>query len=112
MAEKNKEPKLGNEAATAEKTKKAAAAKSEKELRKAEKAKAKAEKKAKKANSAGFLRSVIAERKKITWYAGKQSVNSTLAVLVTMIVIAAIIGGIDWVLGQGIDLISRIPELF
>ncbi|MBQ5601919.1 MAG: preprotein translocase subunit SecE [Clostridia bacterium] len=78
----------------------------------AEKSKVKAEKKAKKANSAGFFRSVIAERKKITWYGGKQSVQSTLAVLVTMIVIAAIIGGVDWLLGQGIDLVSRIPELF
>ncbi len=106
MAEKNKET------VTTEKEKKAAAAKSEKELRKAEKAKAKAEKKAKKANSAGFLRSVIAERKKITWYAGKQSVSSTFAVLVTMVVIAAVIGGVDWVLGQGINLLSRIPELF
>ena len=78
----------------------------------AEKSKVKAEKKAKKANSAGFFRSVIAERKKITWYGGKASVQSTLAVLVTMIVIAAIIGGVDWLLGQGIDLVSRIPELF
>ena len=78
----------------------------------AEKSKVKAEKKAKKANSAGFFRSVIAERKKITWYGGKQSVQSTLAVLVTMIVIAAIIGGVDWLLGQGIDHVSRIPELF
>lgn len=78
----------------------------------AEKSKVKAEKKAKKANSAGFFRSVIAERKKITWYGGKQSVQSTLAVLVTMVVIAAIIGGVDWLLGQGIDLVSRIPELF
>ena len=105
MADKKKEPMLGNEAETAEKAKKATAAKREKDLKKAEK-------KAKKANSAGFLRSVIAERKKITWYAGKQSVNSTLAVLVTMIIIAAIIGGVDWVLGQGVDLVSRIPELF
>jgi preprotein translocase SecE subunit len=78
----------------------------------AEKSKVKAEKKAKKANSAGFFRSVIAERKKITWYGGKQSVQSTLAVLVTMIVIAAVIGGVDWLLGQGVDLVSRIPELF
>ena len=78
----------------------------------AEKSKVKAEKKAKKANSAGFFRSVIAERKKITWYGGKASVQSTLAVLVTMIVIAAIIGGVDWLLGQGIDLVSKIPELF
>ena len=78
----------------------------------AEKSKVKAEKKAKKANSAGFFRSVIAERKKITWYGGKASVQSTLAVLVTMIVIAAVIGGVDWLLGQGIDLVSRIPELF
>lgn len=107
MADMNKK-----DAATAEKSKQAAAAKREKELKKAEKAKAKAEKKAKKANSAGFFRSVIAERKKITWYGGKVSVQSTLAVLVTMIVIAAIIGGVDWLLGQGIDLVSRIPELF
>lgn len=107
MADMNKK-----DAATAEKSKKAAAAKREKELKKAEKAKVKAEKKAKKANSAGFFRSVIAERKKITWYGGKASVQSTLAVLVTMIVIAAIIGGVDWLLGQGIDLVSRIPELF
>ena len=78
----------------------------------ADKSKVKAEKKAKKANSAGFFRSVIAERKKITWYGGKVSVQSTLAVLITMVVIAAIIGGVDWLLGQGIDLVSRIPELF
>ena len=78
----------------------------------AEKSKVKAEKKAKKANSAGFFRSVIAERKKITWYGGKQSVQSTLAVLVTMVVIAAVIGGVDWLLGQGVDLVSKIPELF
>ncbi len=107
MADKKNEAQT-NETAV----KKASAPKKDKELLKAEKAKAKAEKKAKKANSAGFLRSVIAERKKITWYFGKQSVVSTVAVFVTMAVIAAIIGGVDWVLGQGVDLVSRIPELF
>ncbi len=83
-----------------------------KEAATAEKSKVKAEKKAKKANSAGFFRSVIAEIKKITWYGGKVSVQSTLAVLITMVVIAAVIGGVDWLLGQGIDLVSKIPELF
>ncbi len=76
------------------------------------KVKAKDARKAKKANSTGFLRSVIAERKKITWYSGKQSVSSTVAVVVTMVVIAAIIGLIDMILGSGVNLIGNLGELF
>lgn len=82
------------------------------DMNKKDAATAEKSKKAKKANSAGFFRSVIAERKKITWYGGKVSVQSTLAVLITMVVIAAVIGGVDWLLGQGVDLVSKIPELF
>ncbi len=73
---------------------------------------AKKAKKAKKTNSAGFLRSVFAERKKITWYAGKQSVRSTVAVIVTMLVVAAIIGIVDAILGAGVSLIGGIGNLF
>ncbi len=76
------------------------------------KQKAKEAKKAKKANSAGFLRSVLAERKKITWYSGKQSVRSTVAVIVTMVVIAAIIGVVDAILGAGVSFIGNIGNLF
>ncbi len=76
------------------------------------KMKAKEAKKAKKANSSGFLRSVIAERKKITWYSGKQSISSTVAVVVTMVIIAAIIGLVDMVLGAGVNLVGNIGDLF
>ena len=76
------------------------------------KMKAKEAKKAKKANSQGFLRSVIAERKKITWYSGKQSISSTVAVVVTMVIIAAIIGLVDMVLGAGVNLVGNIGDLF
>ena len=86
--------------------------KSAKELAKAEKAKAKEAKKAKKANTAGFFRSVVAERKKITWYAGKQSFNSTVAVIITMVICAIIIGLVDWILGQGVNFVGTIGEMF
>ena len=69
-------------------------------------------KKEKKAKGTGFLRSVIAERKKITWYAGKQSVRTTVAVIVTMVVCAVIIGLVDTVLGSGVNLIGNIGNLF
>ena len=88
----------------------------EKEIKTAEtavkKEKAKKAKKEKKANKAGFLRSVIAERKKITWYSGKQGVRATVAVIVTMLIIAAIIGIVDAVLGAGVTLIGNIGNLF
>lgn len=76
------------------------------------KEKAKKAKKEKKANKAGFLRSVIAERKKITWCSGKQGVRATVAVIVTMLIIAAIIGIVDAVLGAGVNLIGNIGNLF
>lgn len=69
-------------------------------------------KSAKKSNSTGFLRSVIAERKKITWYAGKQGVRSTVAVVITMIVVALIIGLVDMILGEGVNFIGSLGDLF
>ena len=71
-----------------------------------------AEKKAKKAAKSGFLHSVAAERKKITWYSGKQGVSSTIAVVVTMVVIAIILGVVDMILGRGVGLVGQLGNLF
>lgn len=71
-----------------------------------------AEKKAKKAAKGGFLHSVAAERKKITWYSGKQGVSSTVAVVVTMVVVALVIGLVDMILGKGVSLIGSLGNLF
>lgn len=70
-----------------------------------------AEKKAKKAAKSGFLHSVVAERKKITWYSGKQGVSSTVAVVVTMVVVALIIGLVDMILGKGVSLVGSLGNL-
>ena len=70
-----------------------------------------AEKKAKKAAKSGFLGSVMSERKKITWYSGKQSVSSTAAVVVTMVIVALVIGLVDMILGRGVNLIGELGNL-
>ncbi len=43
----------------------------------------------------GFLRSVRAEAKKITWPSRSEIIKSTIVVIVTIIIFAIIIGGID-----------------
>jgi len=46
----------------------------------------------------GILKDTKAELKKVVWPTKKQIVNNTLWVLVLVIVVAAVVLGIDWVL--------------
>jgi len=46
----------------------------------------------------GILKDTKAELKKVVWPTKKQIVNNTLWVLVLVIMVAAIVLGIDWIL--------------
>ena len=49
----------------------------------------------------GILKDTKSELKKVVWPTGKQIVNNTLWVLILVIVVAAVVLGIDYVLQAG-----------
>lgn len=53
-----------------------------------------------------FFREVLAEMKKVSWPSRKELTNYTTVVIVLILLFAAIIGIIDLVLGQLLDLIT------
>lgn len=54
-----------------------------------------------------FCKDLKGEIKKITWPDRKTVLKSTAVVLVVVIVCALVIGGIDWLLSQGMSLLER-----
>ena len=52
-----------------------------------------------------YAKEVFAELKKVTWPTKKEMVKYTAAVIMFVILFAAIVGGIDYLLAQGISLI-------
>ena len=54
-----------------------------------------------------FCKDLKGEIKKITWPDRKTVLKSTFVVLVVVIVCAIVIGGIDWLLSQGMSLLER-----
>ncbi len=50
-----------------------------------------------------FWKTMKSELKKVTWYSRKQTFNSTLLVIVCMVVFGAVIGVLDWGLSQGLE---------
>ena len=48
----------------------------------------------------GIFKDTKAELKKVVWPTKKQIVNNTLWVLVLVIMVSAVVLGIDWVLGM------------
>ncbi len=54
-----------------------------------------------------FLKEVAAELKKVTWPTRKDLINYTIAVIVFVILISAVVGVLDLVFQQGFLLIVR-----
>ena len=59
-----------------------------------------------------FWKSYKSELKKITWYSRKQTFNSTLLVLVCMVIAAAFIGILDLGFSKGIEGLGALVEFF
>ena len=57
-----------------------------------------------------FCKDLKGETKKIVWPDAKTVLKSTGVVLVVVIICALIIGGVDWLLSQGISLLERAAE--
>ena len=57
-----------------------------------------------------FCKDLKGETKKIVWPDAKTVLKSTGVVLVVVIICALIIGGIDWLLSQGISLLERAAQ--
>ncbi len=54
-----------------------------------------------------FLKEVVAELKKVTWPTRKDLVSYTIAVIVFVVLISAVVGILDFVFQQGFLLIVR-----
>ena len=59
-----------------------------------------------------FWKNYKSELKKITWYSRKQTFNSTLLVLVCMVIAAAFIGILDLGFSKGIEGLGALVEFF
>ncbi len=57
-----------------------------------------------------FCKDLKGETKKIVWPDAKTVLKSTGVVLVVVIICALIIGGVDWLLSQGISLLERAAQ--
>ncbi|TET29111.1 preprotein translocase subunit SecE [Candidatus Aerophobetes bacterium] len=55
----------------------------------------------------GFLKAVSAEMRKVTWPSRPEIIRSTLIVLITIIIFAAVIGGIDVLFLQILNIFLR-----
>ena len=63
--------------------------------------------KAKKGRMRKFFREVSSEMKKVSWPSTKELVNYTIVVIAFIVVIAAIVGVIDFFLGKLLEIIIR-----
>ena len=55
-----------------------------------------------------FFKNIVAELKKVTWPTKKQLLTSTVTVLAVCLVVGLVIFAMDFVLGQGINLLRHI----
>ena len=55
-----------------------------------------------------YLKDCFHERKKIVWYGKKQTAVATVLVTISIVVLAAVIGGLDYLINILIDLANRI----
>lgn len=57
-----------------------------------------------------FCKDLKGETKKIVWPDAKTVLKSTGVVLVVVVICALIIGGVDWLLSQGVSLLERAAQ--
>ena len=57
---------------------------------------------------AKYFRELRSELKKVVWPSGKQLVNNTLVVLVSVLIVGVIVCLFDMLAGLGIDLLSNL----
>ena len=60
------------------------------------------------ARVAKYLREMRSELKKVVWPSQKQLINNSLIVIVSVVVVGAVIAGVDFVFRSIIDMIIRI----
>mgnify|MGYP000751596923 CR=1 FL=1 len=53
-----------------------------------------------------FFRGIVSELKKVTWPTRKELVNTTIVVLVFILIFAVVVGVVDYGLGSLLDLIT------
>lgn len=76
---------------------------------KAEKKPAKPAKKKEKSHKiSGFFRDLKSELKKITWYSAHDTIQNSIWVVAALIVLTAIIGGVNWGFAQIMLLLGRL----
>ena len=52
-----------------------------------------------------YFRNVAAEMKKVTWLTGEQTSKETVTVITVSIIFALFLGGVDWLLQQGFNVL-------
>ena len=57
---------------------------------------------------AKWFREMKSELKKVVWPSGKQLVNNTLVVLVSVLIVGVIVCLFDWLAGSGLGLLSKL----
>ena len=57
---------------------------------------------------AKWFREMKSELKKVVWPTGKQLLNNTLVVLVSVIIVGVILFAFDWLAGEGISLLGKL----
>ncbi|MHB1315942.1 MAG: preprotein translocase subunit SecE [Christensenellales bacterium] len=69
--------------------------------------KAKNPNKKKRRSPARFIKEMWFELKKVTWPTKKDMVSYTITVIVFILIFAALVGGIDWLLANGLNLVIK-----
>ena len=59
---------------------------------------------------ARFYRETVGELRKVSWPTREEAIRLTVIVLIVLAVMAAILGGVDWLGFKGLDLILAIPR--
>ena len=54
-----------------------------------------------------YLKEVWFELKKVTWPTKKEMVSYTIAVVVFILIFAVLVGGVDWLLANGLNLVIK-----
>lgn len=69
--------------------------------------KAKNPNKKKRRSPARFFKDMWSELKKVTWPTRKDMVSYTITVIVFILIFAALVGAIDWLLANGLNLVIK-----
>ena len=63
--------------------------------------------KKKRRSPARFIKEMWSEVKKVTWPTKKELVSYTITVMIFILIFAALVGGVDWLLANGLNLVIK-----